>query len=79
MGFTGSPQCVSTTEGYLFPFEPVASNQNMSVMVSTALRWSIGAPGLLSYEYEEGKRAVYTSGVYVGIIEEAEATSVLVS
>ncbi|KAJ4288676.1 hypothetical protein N0V90_011913 [Kalmusia sp. IMI 367209] len=78
MGFTGSPRCVTTTKGYFFPFEPVANDQVVSILVSTALRWSLGAPGLISYKDGHETIVLYTPGVYVGVVEGEGAISVLV-
>jgi hypothetical protein len=78
MGFTGSPRWVATTEGYFFPFEPVTSDLVISILVSTELRWNMGAPGLISYEDGCEKRILYTPGVYLGAVEGKDVVSVLV-
>jgi hypothetical protein len=78
MGFAGSPRCVTTTKGYFYPFVPVTSDLVTSILVSTAIRWSMGAPGLISYEDGFEKKVLYTPGVYVGAVEGKDATSVLV-
>lgn len=78
MGFVGSPRCVTTTTGYFFPFELVTSDQVISILVSTALRWRPGAPGLISYRDGYEKRVLYTPGVYVGVVEGLADMSVLV-
>jgi hypothetical protein len=78
MGFTGSPQWVTTTKGYFFPFEPVKIELVISIFVSTTLRWTMGAPGLLSYEDGYGKRVLYTPGIYIGAVEGKDLMSVLV-
>lgn len=77
MGFSGSMQCVTTTKGYFFPFEPVTSDLVESIMVSTSISWRMGAPGLVSYNNDHTKKKLYTPGVYVGVVEEKDATSVL--
>jgi hypothetical protein len=77
MGFTGSKRCVTTTKGYFFPFESVSSEQVINMMVSTTLRWNMGAPGLVSYE-ERDKKILYTPGIFIGSLEGEDAMSVLV-
>ena len=79
MGFKGSSRCLTTTEGYFFPFETVTSEQVIHLLISTALRWVCGAPGLVSFENEVGKGISYTPGVYVGEIDSRAATSVKLS
>ena len=79
MGFVGSPCCVSTATGYFFPFEPVMSEQVVQLLVSAIIRWSIGAPGLVSYKEKDSKRILYAPGVYFGPVEAATVKSVLLS
>jgi hypothetical protein len=78
MGFTGSPRWVTTSRGYFFPFEPIKSEQVVSLLVSTTLRWIMGAPGLLSYKDGYEKGLLYTPGVYIGAVEGNNTVSVLV-
>lgn len=68
LGFPGSSQCVTSAAGYFFPFEPVADEQVVDILVSTALEWRMGAPGLLSYRRSGEQRNRYTAGVYVGSV-----------
>jgi hypothetical protein len=77
MGFTGSTRCVTTAEGYFFPFEPVSSEQVIYILVSTALKWNMGSPGLVSYK-EGHEKILYTPGVYIGSFEGEDAVSVRV-
>lgn len=79
MGFTGSPRCVTTARGFFYSFEPVTSEQVIKILVSTALRWRMGAPGLVLYEERDKQRISYVPGVYLGAVEEKYATSVRVS
>jgi hypothetical protein len=78
MGFTGSARCVTTTGGFFYSFEPVASERVIKILVSTALRWRMGAPGLVLYQERDKQRISYSPGVYVGAVEEKYATSVRV-
>lgn len=79
MGFKGSSQCLTTAEGYFFPFETVTSEQVIQFLISAALRWVCGAPGLVSFEKEVGKGISYTPGVYIGEIDPKAATSIKLS
>jgi len=79
MGFKGSSQYLTTAGGYFFPFETVTSEQVIHLLISTAIRWVCGAPGLVSFEKEVGKGISYTSGVYVGEINPSAAKSVKLS
>ncbi|OQV07930.1 hypothetical protein CLAIMM_12283 [Cladophialophora immunda] len=76
MGFTGSPDCVTTTHGFFFPSERISTDQSITILVATEVRWSFGAPGLARYS---GEVETYTPGVFFGRIDNAAAVSVKVS
>ncbi|ORY04374.1 hypothetical protein BCR34DRAFT_604886 [Clohesyomyces aquaticus] len=78
MGFKGSSQCVTTTEGYLLPFKPVKTEQALQILVSTTLRLGMGAPGSISYEEEGEKTALYYPGVYIRLVDGRNVFSILV-
>lgn len=79
LGFAGTSQCVTSAGGYFFPYEPVAREQVVEILVSTALQWRMGAPGLVSYKGVGEQGNSYTAGVFVGFENERTATSVLLS
>ncbi|KAH8728026.1 hypothetical protein GQ44DRAFT_647349 [Phaeosphaeriaceae sp. PMI808] len=76
MGFTGSQRCVTAAQGYFFPFEVVTPGQVHRILVSTALRWNLGAPGLISYQVENETEMSYTPGIYVGTVEGKTSVSI---
>ncbi|OCK93258.1 uncharacterized protein K441DRAFT_662064 [Cenococcum geophilum 1.58] len=77
IGFRGSSECLHTMKGFFFPFESVLPNQVTSILVTTKVRWSLGAPGLV--RYHDGNIEYYTPGVFFGCIDNAATTSVRVS
>lgn len=76
MGFNGSPECVSTTHGFFFPSERISTDQEITILVATMVRWTFGAPGLARCY---GNAESYTPGVFFGRVDKAAATSVKVS
>lgn len=79
LGFAGTSQCIMSAEGYFFPFEQVAREQVVEILVSTALQWRMGAPGLVSYKGMSEHGNSYTAGIYVGSLHKQQATSVLLT
>ena len=77
MGFKGSPECLSTKSGFFFPFEQVSTDQVVSIVVATGVKWTLGAPGLA--RYYQGNEESYMPGVFFGRIDKLTATSVRVS
>jgi hypothetical protein len=77
MGFTGSSQWITMAEGYFFPYKPVKAEKTLKILVSKALRWVMGAPGLVLFEDEGGKMAIYP-GVFVGSVEGSDSVPILV-
>jgi hypothetical protein len=76
MGFNGSPECVSTTHGFFFPFERISTDGEITILVATMVRWAFGAPGIARCY---GSAELYTPGVFFGRVDKAAATSVKVS
>ncbi|KIW65777.1 hypothetical protein PV04_08004 [Phialophora macrospora] len=76
MGFTGSPECFSTTHGFFFPSEPMSTDREITILVATTVRWTLGAPGFARCG---GDEEVFTSGVFFGRVNSAAAVSVKVS
>ncbi|ETI25784.1 hypothetical protein G647_02558 [Cladophialophora carrionii CBS 160.54] len=76
MGFTGSPECVSTRRGFFFPRERLSIDREITVLVATTVRWTCGAPGFARCNQNE---EMYTPGVFFGRVDNAAAVSVKVS
>jgi hypothetical protein len=76
MGFTGSPECFSTTNGFFFPSEPIPTDREITILVATTVRWALGAPGFARCG---GDEEVFTPGVFFGRVNSAAAVSVKVS
>jgi hypothetical protein len=77
MGFSGSSACISTANGYFFPFESVLPDQLVSLLIATTVGWVFGAPGLACYN--DGKGISYTPGVLIGSVDRTAATSVRIA
>jgi hypothetical protein len=75
IGFRGSSQCIDTPAGCFFPFETVAPESVVRVLVATAVKWVFGGPGLACYRRHGGGETYYTPGVFVGAVNEAAACS----
>lgn len=76
MGFRGSARYVATSEGLFFPYEPIACGEIEDILVSTALRWSLGAPGLVRYAGNGSSEYQYVCGVFFGHVDKKEAVSI---
>ncbi|EXJ57181.1 hypothetical protein A1O7_07528 [Cladophialophora yegresii CBS 114405] len=76
MGFTGSPECVSTSHGFFFPWERLSKDREITILVATAVRWTCGAPGLARCD---GNEEIYTPGVFFGRVDNGAAVSVKAS
>jgi len=63
MGFTGSRDYVNLGDGVFFPQTPVGGG-SFDLVVSTTIRWSLGAPGLVRMKSARGTS--YIPGVFVG-------------
>ena len=48
MGFTGCGQHLTFFEGLFFPQDPIMSDAEVEVWVSTSITWTFGAPGILT-------------------------------
>jgi hypothetical protein len=76
MGFIGSSVGISTTHGFFFPIERLWAFDDISILVATKVRWAFGAPGLVC---SRGAVDTYIPGVFVGRVDNADATSVKIS
>ncbi len=77
MGFKGVSGCLLTENGFFFPLKPIAHSGTVNIMVSVALRWRIGAPGLACERH--GQDVVYTPGAFIGGVDSQTASSVVLS
>lgn len=77
MGFKGVSSCLYTEAGYFFPWKPIAHSGTVKIMVSLALRWRVGAPGLACERH--GQDVVYTPGALIGTVGSKSASSVVLS
>lgn len=77
MGFKGVSGCLFTEAGYFFPFKPIVHSGNVNIIVSAAVRWRIGAPGLACER--SGQNVIYTPGAFIGWVDFQKASSVILS
>ncbi|KAF7511499.1 hypothetical protein GJ744_004087 [Endocarpon pusillum] len=77
MGFKGVSSCLYTEAGYFFPWKPIAHSGTVKIMVSLALTWGVGAPGLACERH--GQDVVYTPGALIGRVGSERASSVVLS
>ena len=77
MGFKGVSGCLFTEAGYFFPWKPIAHSGTVKIMVSLALRWRVGAPGLACETH--GQDVIYTPGALIGRVDFKTASSVVLS
>lgn len=64
MGFTGCGQHLTFFEGLFFPQDPIMSDAEVEVWVSTSITWTFGAPGIAIIT--DAGRKQYISGVFLG-------------
>jgi hypothetical protein len=79
IGFRGSSQAIDTPAGCFFPFEAVPPEKVVRVVVATTVKWVFGGPGMACYERDGRGVTYYTSGVFIGIIDEATAGPITLS
>jgi hypothetical protein len=72
MGFSGSKEHMNTKHGLFFPQTPLPSGIDIDVLVSTTIRWTLGAPGIACII--NGVRS-YVPGVFVGLVGTEAACS----
>jgi hypothetical protein len=75
LGFTGSQEYLLTEAGIFFPQSPLLTQADVTVLVSTSLRWTLGGPGLAQVVGAEVNS--YIPGVFVGSVSPSQASSVL--
>lgn len=73
MGFTGSKEYVSLTDGLFFSQTPLPSGADIDVLVSGTISWTLGAPGIACVSNEV---RTYVPGVFVGLKDSRNASSV---
>ncbi|KAI0876017.1 hypothetical protein GGS24DRAFT_261977 [Hypoxylon argillaceum] len=73
MGFEGSPDGISTTHGFFFPYKRVLLDNDITILVAAKLESEFGSPGLIE---PGGEIDEYVPGVFFGRIDKREATSV---
>lgn len=74
LDFTGSEQPILTTDGLFFPQQAVPAGQNATVLVTSQLGWSFGAPGLAKVDLGNG--TTYIPGAFVGSVKKSKAASI---
>ena len=75
-GFTGSSRALITRVGLFFPQTAISRHVKFVILISAALSWTFGAPGIL--QMRNKGRFSYMPGVFAGVIKKDEATSVLI-
>ncbi|KAL9086070.1 MAG: hypothetical protein Q9165_007282 [Trypethelium subeluteriae] len=73
MGFTGRKEYISLSHGLFYPQDEVLPQADVKILVSTSIRWTLGAPGLANIF--AGMNS-YIPGVFVGLIDPKIARSV---
>lgn len=67
---------MTSAGGYFFSYESVEREQVVEILVSTALEYRMGAPGLLLYEKGDEGGHAYTAGVFIGFANKQNARSI---
>lgn len=66
IGFRGSEEYIVVEDGLFFPYNQIADPSGVEVLISTAIRYVFGAPGLV--RMRNGKPA-YSAGILVGEVD----------
>lgn len=75
LGFAGSEKYIETPRGYFFPLDPIPTEQIVSILVSTIIRWKLGAPGIVKYRGARDGACQYVPGVFFGKVPKERGIS----
>ena len=67
LGFEGAATPIAVTEGLIFTLDEIRYTEIVRLLISTQVRWPMGAPGLVHLSTEDGKK--YVPCAFIGSYE----------